>query len=100
MVARSTRAASSSPFASSSVVAAARIDVSGVRSSWVSESISAVRSRSPSRAASIRAEASIAIDRASTIATCALTAVATSRESSAGANQALPPAATPASAPS
>ncbi len=50
------------PSASSSVVAAARIEVSGVRNSCVSESISAVRSRSPSRAASMRAEASIAID--------------------------------------
>ena len=48
------------PRACRSVVAAARIDVSGVRNSWVSESISAVRSRSPSRAASIRAVASIA----------------------------------------
>ena len=65
-------------------MAAARIEVSGVRSSCVNESIRAVRSRSPSRAASIRAEASIAVARASPTATWALTAVATSCEISAG----------------
>ena len=57
------------PFGFKQVVAAARMEVSGVRSSWVSESMSAVRRRSPSRAASMRAEVSMAMERATTMAT-------------------------------
>ena len=95
----SSRPASSSPSVSSSVVAAARIEVSGVRNSWVRESISAVRSRSPSRAASMRAEVSMAMERATAIATCGADRRCNlARKRMPAARPARPPAAAPASA--
>ncbi len=86
---------SSRPSSCVSVVAAARIDVSGVRNSCVSESISAARSRSPSREASMRAVASMAMARAMRDRHLRATAVATSRERLAGRHASAPTARMP-----
>ena len=52
--------------------------------------MSAVRSRSPSRVASTRAVVSMAIERATAIATCAPMAAETSRESVSGRQASAP----------
>ena len=95
IIASSLRDPSSRPSSCVNVVAAARIEVRGVRSSCVRESMSAARSRSPSREASMRAVASIAVARVSAIPTCALTAVATSVDRFGGRHAIAPTARIP-----